>query len=248
VTTSKHYWNSPITEAVIDIRVEVSPDFNTDSLESIHAQISKDFSKREEIMFFQGQFNPTADPTTSATQTKQGYLYRSNNGKYILQTRTNGFTFSHLPPYETWNTFRSEARKLWDTYREVAKPVRVTRVAVRSINRIDLPPPVDLKEYFNTFPEVAPGMPQMLSGYVMQLLIAQEDFGGMLSLIQATAIAPRPDVASIVLDIDLYKESSSEFDSDEKIWQLLELIRDRKNEVFESCVTDKARDIFKPSE
>jgi uncharacterized protein (TIGR04255 family) len=105
-----------------------------------------------------------------------------------------------------------------------------------------------LKEYFNTFPEVAPGMPQMLSGYVMQLLIAQEDFGGMLSLIQATAIAPRPDVASIVLDIDLYKESSSEFDSDEKIWQLLELIRDRKNEVFESCVTDKARDIFKPSE
>jgi uncharacterized protein (TIGR04255 family) len=244
----KHYEKSPITEAVIDIRVEVSPGFKAESLEPIHAQIMKDYSKREDVMFFQGQFAMRPDATATASQTKQGYLYRSNNGKYILQTRINGFTFSHLPPYENWNTFRNEAEKLWDTYKTVAKPTKVTRVAVRSINRIDLHPPVDLKVYFNTFPEVAQGMPQLLSGYVMQLLIAQEDFGGMLSLIQATGIAPSPNLASVVLDIDLYKESVSDFDSDEKIWNLLEHIRNRKNEVFESCITDKTRAIFKPSE
>ena len=61
-----------------------------------------------------------------------------------------------------------------------------------------------------------------------QLLIPQEDLGGMLSLIQAIVPPPRREVVSINLDIDLYKENTNEFISDEKIWGFLEVLRDRK--------------------
>jgi len=215
-------------------------------LEPVYDLIRADYPKREEVMFFQGQFVMRPDAAPTATQTKQGYLYRSSDGKYVLQTRINGFTLSRLPPYENWDSFRSEARRLWVIYKHIAKPVRATRVAVRSINRIDIPPFTELKDYFKTFPEVSPDLPQSLTGYVMQLLIAQEDLGGMLSLIQAIVPPPRREVASINLDIDLYKESISEFASDTEIWEFLEVLRDRKNKVFEGCITDNARDLFEP--
>jgi uncharacterized protein (TIGR04255 family) len=241
----RHYKNSPITEAVIDIRLEPPSNFKPESLEPIADRISGRYPKREDVSLFQGIF--TIGSTATSTQTKLGYLYRSTDGKYVLQTRTNGFTLSRLAPYDEWEAFRDEAKTLWDIYREfVVKPIRVNRVASRSINRVDMPLPAqELSEYFRTFPEVSPALPQLLSGYVMHLLIPQEDFNGMLSLIQATVPAQHPNTTSINLDIDMFKESS-DFDSDEKIWTFLDYLRDRKNEVFEGCITDKARELFGP--
>jgi len=246
VTTRMHYRNSPITEAIIDIRVEVTSESKVETLDPIYDLIRANYPQREEVMFFQGQFVMRPDVAPTSIQTKQGYLYRSSDGKYVLQTRINGFTLSRLPPYENWVSFRTEARRLWIIYKRIANPAKATRVAVRSINRIDIPPFTDLKEYFKTFPEVSPDLPQSLTGYVMQLLIAQEDLGGMLSLIQAIVPPPRREVASINLDIDLYKESTSEFTSDKEIWEFLEVLRDRKNRVFEGCITDNARNLFEP--
>jgi uncharacterized protein (TIGR04255 family) len=241
-----HYRNSPITEAIIDIRVDVASDFKVEMLDPVYDLIRADYPNREEVMFFQGQFMMRPDVAPSASQTKQGYLYRSNDEKYVLQTRVNGFTLSRLPPYENWDSFRNMAKKLWDIYKSIAQPVRASRVAIRSINRIDIPPFTELKDYFKTFPEVSPDLPQKISGYVMQLLIPQEDFGGTLSLIQAIVPPPRREVVSISLDIDLYKEFKDEFDSDDEIWSFLEFLRARKNLIFEGCITDTTRNLFGP--
>jgi uncharacterized protein (TIGR04255 family) len=241
----RHYKNSPITEAVIDIRLEASSEFKPEFLEPIAEKISRLYPKREDLSLFQGTF--TIGSAATSTQTKLGYLYRSADGKYVLQTRTNGFTLSRLAPYEEWEPFRDEAKNLWNVYREVFKSSRVNRVASRSINRIDIPlPSVELSDYLRTFPEVSQDLPQVLTGYVMHLLIPQKDFDGVLSLIQATVPAQQPNMTSINLDIDMFKENG-DFDSDEKIWAFLDQLRDKKNEVFEACITEKARELFGPT-
>lgn len=107
-------------------------------------------------------------------------------------------------------------------------------------------PITELREYLRTLPEISSDLSQVLNGYVMQLLILQKDFGGMLSLIEATVPPPRPEVFSVNLDIDLFKESTTEFDSDEKVWRLLDILRHKKNEIFERCITEKARTMFSP--
>jgi uncharacterized protein (TIGR04255 family) len=240
--TRRHYKNSPITEAVIDIRLETSSDLKPELLEPIAERISADYPKREDLSLFQGTF--TVGSAATSTQTKIGYLYRSRDGKYVVQTRINGFALSRLAPYEEWEPFRDEAKRLWNVYREVYKLIRVNRVASRSINRVDIPlSSVELSDYLRTFPEVSKDLPQVLTGYVMHLLIPQKDFDGVLSLIQATVPAQQPNTTSINLDIDIFKESG-DFDSDEKIWTFLDRLRDRKNEVFEACITDKARELF----
>jgi uncharacterized protein (TIGR04255 family) len=239
------YERPPITEAVIDIRVELPDQFKVETLDRIREKIATDYPTHEELNEIKGSF--TLGASAKSIQRKLGYRDWSHDKMYVLQARMNGFTFSRMPPYEHWEPFRSEARRLWDIYWQVVKPARVSRVAIRYINRIDVPTiPIELSEYFRTFPEISRALPQTMSGYVMQLLIPQEDFGGMLSLIEATAPAPKEGVTSVNLDIDLFKEGTGEFDSEEKIWDLIEYLRDKKDEVFEGCITDKTRDLFGP--
>jgi uncharacterized protein (TIGR04255 family) len=53
----------------------------------------------------------------------------------------------------------------------VARPTKVTRIAVRYVNRIEIPAGVDFKEYILTGPEIAHGIPQTLDNFFMRLEI-----------------------------------------------------------------------------
>ncbi|MFN0169337.1 MAG: TIGR04255 family protein [Bryobacteraceae bacterium] len=139
---------------------------------------------------------------------------------------------------------RDEGRRLWEIYSRVVGPRRITRVAVRYINQIDIPlRAIDYKDYFRTTPEVSPVLPQGISGFFMQLQFPQADFGGVLILTQTAIPPPSEDMNSVILDLDVFKEST-ELASDSEVWGLIETLRNRKNEFFEGCLTDKARELF----
>ena len=245
MATQRHYANAPINEGLIDIRVALPSDFNIGALDTFYEQVKGEYPTREERSLFEGRLSAGAQVEASARQTKIGYLFRSSDGKYVLQARMDGFTFSRLKPYENWETLRDRAKQVWGIYREIVKPVQVTRLEVRYINQIDIPLPFrDFKDYFRTVPEVSPDLPQALSGFLMWLQIPQEDIGAQLVISQAL-LGPPPSLvaASVILDIDLFTVPR-DFKSDDDVWELLESFRNRKNHAFESCITDNARLLF----
>ena len=241
----RHYPKAPITEALIDIRVELPEGTTVRELETVQTGLESVYPTRKQrhVAVVQAQVGRALAAAAASSQ-PDGVLLVSGDEKQVFQARLDGFTFSRLAPYEEWDTFRSEARRLWDVYRCVAKPAKVTRLAVRYINRLDLPMPVhDLKEYLRTVPEVSPDLPQDLAGCFMQLRIQQCDLQSCLLLTEAIIEPAKPGVASVVLDIDVFRVD--EVPTEEKaIWSVLEELRGRKNEVFEACITDKARELF----
>lgn len=242
--TKRRYKKSPITETVIDIRLNPVPGRTLDALSPIHEQIAYDYPNVQEMFKIMGQFRPNQAPTQKQIQI--GVRFDSVDRRYVFQAGTEGFTVSRLAPYDHWEPFEKEARRLWAIYRQFADPIHAIRVAVRYINRIDISsPPVELKDYLRTYPEISPDMPQMMSGMAMQILIPQKD-GIVLSLIQAMVPPPKPGLASIILDLDIFKESLTEFNSEETIWKVLNDFRDIADHTFESCITDKARELFEP--
>ncbi len=244
MTHHRHYANAPITEGLIDIRVELGPDITLESLDVVCRQASAEYPAREDRTLSEIAISPGAHGAPSTKQTKLGYLLRSADGKQVFQARLDGFTFSRLKPYENWTALRDEAQRLWAVYKEGVRPIRVTRVAVRYINQIEMPLPItDFKDYLRTVPEISPELPQGLSGFLMQLQIPQAEQDTVLVLTEALGPPSKPDTASVILDIDLFRERA-DYTSDEEVWGLLEAFRDRKNEAFESCITDKARQLF----
>lgn len=243
----KHYTKAPITEALIDLRVTMPPETNLSMLRELHRDIEKAYPTTEEMFAVQGQLEFGSTITTTTRQTPVGYRFLSGDQQQILQARLDGFTFSRLAPYETWNALRDEAFRLWQVYKSATKLNTISRVAVRYVNRLDLPckpgQVLDFKDYLCTVPEVAPKLPQGLSGYFMQLQIPLDELPSMLVLNQALVPPETLEVVSVLLDIDIFCTVNFSGTSDE-CWNLLEKLRIQKNNVFNACITDKTREII----
>ncbi len=241
----QHYAKAPITEAIIDLRVELGDNMAASELRRVHLGQETAYPTVEAVNVAVGQMQFGERVSTTASEKHVGFWFRSADGKQLYQARLDGFSMNRLMPYESWEPFRSEARRLWDVYRSVAKPVKVVRIAVRYINRLDIPLPLrDLKDYLRTVPEVSGDLPQGLAGYFMQLAIPQDDLHAVVMLNEALIEPATPDVASVVLDIDLFRTADLPT-SDDGLWGLFEELHVRKNDVFEACITDQARELFK---
>jgi uncharacterized protein (TIGR04255 family) len=243
-----HYTKPPITEAIIDLQVELPPETGLQNLRDLHREVALDYPTPEDMMMLQSAWQFGASITATTNQTIAGLRFLSKDKKQICQARLDGFSFSRLAPYATWQSFHAEAYRLWEVYRKKVQPKYVQRIAVRYINRLDLPQvsnqPLDFKDYLRTIPEIAPGLPQALSSYLMQLEIPQEDLKTMLIINQALLPPARENHVSVLLDIGMFREVNL-LSTDTTFWDQLEELRQQKNNVFEACITDKTREVIR---
>lgn len=83
------------------------------------------------------ELNVEGVASAKTTAKKIGFQFWDAEKVRVFQARLDGFTYSRLAPYDCWEDLCGEARRLWRQYREFAKPERVSRIAVRYINRLD---------------------------------------------------------------------------------------------------------------
>lgn len=83
-----------------------------------------------------------------------------------------------------------------------------------------------------------------MNGFFMRVAIPQDDLKGVLLINQTIVPPPKPEVTSVVLDIDLFRETDVSTD-EQSVWEFFEKLRERKNEVFEACITDNARRLIR---
>jgi len=235
-----HYAKAPITEATIDLRVTLPDGVKIEQLAELQQALQESFPESQKIYVSELSFQFGDEPQAENQQQHTGFRLISEDKKQIVQIRTDGFAFSILNPYDSWEPFCSQARSLWDLYRKAMKPTQIGRVAVRYINRLDiLDEEVELKDFLRTFPELSPDLPQVLLGYFMQLVIPQNTINGV-AVINQTIIPPaQPHTTSVLLDIEVFCEKELPTDED-AIWALFEQLRNSKNTIFQACLTQRA--------
>ena len=163
---------NPITEALLGIRLDQDPSFTVRSLEEMHREIEKDFPIKQVNTLWETSFQLKVgkEPKLSSKDSFNGFFFKDAKGERIIQARKDGFTFNNIRRYQDWDQFSSEAKKYWNIYLKFSKPIFAKRLALRYINLLDLPQPINsLKVYLVTVPDIAKGIPQQLSEYYMKL-------------------------------------------------------------------------------
>jgi uncharacterized protein (TIGR04255 family) len=238
--------HAPITEAVIDIKVSLPTSTTLNELGTFTDPLRQRFTESKPRMAaeFQMAFGEGAAPqVTSQGPAQDGYFFTAPAENLVAQARLDGFTLSKLKPYESWNTFCQQFVVLWRRYLEVARPLSIKRIALRYINRIELPPGVDLDEYFLTIPKIAEGVPQVLPSFLMRLVVPSET--GTIAIITQT-IAKLPEdysVYPVIFDIDVFREVDIN-PEDIALWSFLKDLRSYKNTVFFRSITPKTLSLF----
>lgn len=248
-----YYSRAPITEAIIDLRIVPAQGFSVEDLVPIRDVVADRYPIQEHVQYQQMSFVGTDLLQAGGGHQLNGFRFISTDKRETFHARLDGFTFSIQAPYDRWESFRNEARSLWSLYRSAVMPEGVTRAAMRYVTRIDIPDTkagVRLEDYLRIHPEVSVDFPEdgLMSNFFMQLQIWQQDLSCWLVVNQAPDVPPAEGIVSIRLDLDLFRERYEEpwqADNDKALWDFLERLHERKNEIFEASITNKTRSLIR---
>lgn len=247
MTAWERFAKAPIAEALIDIHATFPAPVDLNRLESFHDAIRDRYPAKQSRVKWRGEIRFGKEAVQQALgRAAEGFMFRSQDGRRIVQARQDGYTFNWLKPYETWEVFRDEARIYWERYRETFRPEAATRLGLRYINRIELPVPFnDFREFVKTAPDIADGMPQSVSGFFLRLQIPDPKRGLMAVLTET--LEPPVDEGKrlpLIFDVDISRAATFEPGS-AAIWETFDEMREYKNEVFFASVTERAKEMFR---
>ena len=231
---------APIREAIVDVRVEATS--NDETVERYVQHLGGEFQPAEPRDECELTWD-TKNGTASSRVKQRGWLARSFDGTRVVQARTDRLTFSRLPPYQSWAATRALAEHAWDRYRQATKPQRIHRLALRYINRIDLPAPVgDFDDYFRTFPRIGEGIQQSLAGFFMRIVVPHK--GVHVAITQTIDSSTASEaITPVILDIEAFEVCDLDALTGE-FWHRFEHLRVVKNDIFFGSLTKQAWGLF----
>lgn len=242
------YKRPPITEAVIELRFDTPIDAAV--LDSASSDFNLDYPLHVPLrnVGFQLDVPPGAEdsPTARINQQENGHRRSSSDLSEIVLLWPGSFVVAQLAPYLGWDAFFERFTRDWIIWKKVTGYRKIIRVGVRFINRIDIPftsRVIEESDYLNVYPKL-PDVLGPVASYGIQAQVPITDIDCNLVINSASVRSPLLGHGSIALDLDIFRERNAP-QRDEDIYNLLNIIRTKKNEIFEACITNKARELFR---
>ncbi|MBI5493036.1 MAG: TIGR04255 family protein [Deltaproteobacteria bacterium] len=243
----KKYSKAPIEEAVFDIRIDPALAMEGKELESLYTKVSDFYPIKEAQKTFE-LIGEIKEGELAKSQAKDigviGFRFWDADRKQVCRIGLDGFGFSRLKPYSDWEICFPEAMRLWNIYKKEFNPRFIKRVAVRFINIINIPEVrFELEDYFNNPPQPPSGLPQNVAEFLSRLKVKyEENFFAIVTL--ALQMPTVPNVASILLDIDVFTEIPFNADDEDQLKNVFERLHYIKNDIFEKSITSKTKELI----
>lgn len=230
-------------EALIEFKFASESEWDWTIPGMFYTVVKEKFPKRREgrVFAIRVDLDDKGVPSIAPPEAENKKLmFLSNDEKTLVQLAPNLLAVNRLQPYEGWCQFKPQVIEALNTYIDVAQPKGIMQIGVRYINRIVLPGgQVELGEYFRVYPNL-PTSRTLKEFFSRNVLDYQED-NATLILILASNV--QPSDAAIMLDLD-YSIMEAPFSAVDHAASLIEKAHERLEEMFESCVTDKLRELF----
>jgi uncharacterized protein (TIGR04255 family) len=190
---------------------------------------------------FQAEFRIEAGKLVTPRQQDLGFLgtfLATDDGSMIAQFRADGFTLNNVVNYVGGDRLLDEALELWDRYAAIARPAAVSRVALRFLNRLELPleQGQEFSRYLTTRIELPQGVPQMVSSFVNRV-VSHDETGATVIVTQKLDRPTMP--LPVIIDVDGFFEREFEISGSE-LGPALQTLRALKNRCFFALLTNEA--------
>ena len=246
-----HLPHAPIVEAVIDIQARSATALEEATLKpQLEARLSGyQFLDSVQHIQIQQEVNLQGGAPSSPISHKldwKGVRFQSSDKTHIAQFNRDGFVFSRLQPYESWEQLYDEGMRLWHVYVDLAQPVEIHRIGLRYINRIQLPTDeLRFEDYLQPAPEPPKALDLPFNGFLHQDTLAVPDHPYAINVLRTIQppSAPGTQGLGLILDIDAFTTQGFELSEAVLRQRLLEM-RWLKNKVFFGSVTEIALKLF----
>ena len=246
------YKMPPVSEALIDIRIDPLPPENLQIIESLTNRLAAKYPTKKLRYKFEGGIQVegakvVASPVASDVY---GIWFESEDQKGIVQLRLDGFTHNRMKPdpydvWPGWESMRGEAREAWEIYTEALHLTEITRLAIRFINQIVIPEPsIELYDHFSAPPKIPPNLPyQDMLDFSSSVTIKVPKYKAFAVVKHYPIPQIYPGAVAVALDIDVFRPGKVLLKSF-PVWETLDQLRELKNTIFESSLLNKTKELF----
>ena len=235
----RHLQRAPITEAVMELRVIEAGPVDAEVVRSFGAKCPRFTTEPQKQVQHTLSLGPEGPSARVEDFGIRSLRLVSPDGRNVAQISTEAYAHSRLAPYTQWADLRRDTAEVWEVYRAIMRPMRVVRIGVRFLNRLELPLPIaNLKVFLEAPPQVPPGALPQLNTFVTRVVTTSGDGARTSSISQAVIETADPNRISLVLDIDVAFTRPLSPD-DTRIWDEADHLRALKNDVFFGSITEE---------
>lgn len=240
--------NAPIVEAVLDFDCDMPLGFNLSSLENAcQERLNPDYPIFQTQFMAEHKFEPdVVGAKMSVRQEVKALRFRTADEKQLVQVRSDGYSFNRLTPYSSLDDYYPEIERTWKLFLQVTNPVQIRRIALRYINRIDLPLSgrnIEFSEFLQVPPRV-PREDQLAFGSFLNQQTTIEIKTGNVAIVTIASQQMEKGSLPLLLDISAIHPNPMAVADWPEIHRQVEILRSLKNSVFRSTLTERCLRLF----
>lgn len=234
------YSAPPILEAVVQVSFAEPLALN------IHRKLTRKLARNYAVTLDQNAVEAKIDFETRRADFHPQPQARlsSDDQADILIVGLGSLTWSRLSPYTGWAVLAERLHRDMQAAHASMGPRKLSRMGLRYINRLDFPIEDEIGWYekYIAINLTLPPQWQIIQAYGWRFERLFDD--GLRAIVQSGTVEPEvPGTGAVLLDIDIVAEGEIPIKLEEQLLRL-ELMRKLKNEIFETSVTDLARERF----
>lgn len=239
------YANPPILEAICDFQFAPGQTWDPTLLGLVYDRIKTDFPQKAQAP------GPILNVSFGPAPPVQGRMqFRREDGSALVQVGPDNLTVNHLRPYGGWPRYRDMIAHTLEVYRSVATPQGLTRIALRYINRLEVPADaigesddVQIGDYVLAQPTVPNGVESTFLNWAQRVEIPFDAAQTILVLQSGTLPASESFPFAFLLDLQMTPSPGPAVALNEvPTW--LDQAHENIRTVFEQCLGPKARPLF----
>ena len=242
---TKRYKNPPLIEALCEFQFETDVSWDLTLIGLVYDKLKEYFPKKQQL-----QLN-LAIAATSETSEQVGNIpllplvrFLDKDEKTLFQLGQNLLTVNHLKPYSSWEEFSLIIENVLKKYLETAKPEKLRHVAVRYINRIEVPKAnFNLEALFRFRPLIPTDLQKSIEAFFIGVNLPCEDVKDILRIQLGTASSETSDIIVLIFEIIYTFAQPGDIPLGD-ILQRVDVAHRNIEDAFEFCLTDELRQTF----
>jgi uncharacterized protein (TIGR04255 family) len=149
-----------------------------------------------------------------------------------------------LKPYDSWEEFSPVIENVFKIYLETAKPKGLRHIAIRYINRIEVPRAnISWESLFRLRVLIPQDLPENIEAFLIGVNLPYEDAKDILRIQLGTVNTEATDIIAMLLEITYIFTQPGEIPLPD-VLQRVNVAHKHVENAFESCLTDELKQTF----
>ncbi len=239
------YTNPPITEAICEFRIALTTEWDLTIPGLYYARVKDELPIREQRRIRNVEVVMGEEGLREELLVRERMHYFTPDMNHGVQVGPHLLAVNMLKPYTSWSRFRPRIEHAFRVLRDIVPVETLDGLSLHYINVLEVPEGnTDPRRYLSLIPplrEILPGNPDSL---LVGCEIPFEEGRDACRIEITDAIPEKKEGSAFLLDIEYFLSSPNTLPSDDAMpW--LDIAHKRLVDIFEACLLEPARDIFR---